>query len=326
MNPTSPAHGSRLLKTLICVWLVAAAPPTFAAEGGKSLYLLGKRGPVAGLIPKPGWYLTNDVYHYTGDTDAEIPIAGTVDSGVNADAWVNLLQLTWITDTELAGARLALGTVLPVAKVSVDADASAQLPAGIPVAKGASSDVTGIGDPAFAAGLGWKARDGDRFAAWNVYMTLFTPLGEYELGRIANIGANRWGLDVGTAFTFGDFGRGRELSGVLGVTFNGSNRDTDYRTGTESHLELVYKQHLPNGLSFGLAGYYYQQLTGDSGTAPLGDFKGRVAAIGPELGYQLKAGGRTVGLDLRWYHEFAARNRLEGDAVFFTVSLPLQRN
>jgi hypothetical protein len=25
-----------------------------AAEGGKSLYLLGKRGPLAGLIPKPG--------------------------------------------------------------------------------------------------------------------------------------------------------------------------------------------------------------------------------------------------------------------------------
>jgi hypothetical protein len=57
-------------------------------------------------------------------------------------------------------------------------------------------------------------------------------------------------------------------------------QSTDYRIDTESYLELVYKQHLPNGFSFGLAGHY-QQLTGDSGSALLGDFKGRVAAIGP---------------------------------------------
>ena len=326
MSLSSPALGRRLLSMLICLRLGAAAPATFAAEGGTSLYLLGKRGPLAGLIPKPGWYVTNDVYHYTGDIAAEIPIAGTVDSGVSADAWVNILQLTWITDTELAGARLALGAVLPAGRLAVDADASAQLPVGLAVARGKSDDVTGLGDPAFAAGLGWKVRNGDLFRAWNVYATLFAPLGDYKLGRIANMGANRWGVDVGTAFTFGNFARGRELSGVLGVTFNGKNRDTDYRTGTESHLELVYKQHLPKGFSFGLAGYYYQQLTGDSGSALLGDFKGRVAAIGPELGYQFEAGGRTVGLDLRWYHEFAAQNRLEGDAVFFTVSLPLQRD
>jgi hypothetical protein len=30
-----------------------------------------------------------------------------------------------------------------------------------------------------------------------------------------------------------------------------------------------------------------------------------------------------VTLDLRWYHEFDARNRVEGDAVFFTFSVPL---
>ncbi|MEA3411153.1 MAG: transporter [Pseudomonadota bacterium] len=56
------------------------------------------------------------------------------------------------------------------------------------------------------------------------------------------------------------------------------------------------------------------------GPAILGDFKGRVAAIGPEIAYPLKTGKRSVGLDLRWYHEFAAENRLEGDSVFFLLS------
>ena len=160
----------------------------------------------------------------------------------------------------------------------------------------------------------------------SLYTSLFIPVGSYELGRIANIGANRWGLDLGTAFTMGNFKRGREFSGVLGVTFNGENPDTDYRSGTDLHLELTYKQHLPMGLSAGLVGYYYQQLTADSGSNLLGDFKGRVAALGPEIAYQFKAAGRTMGLDLRWYHEFAAQNRVEGDSVFLTLSLPLQRD
>jgi hypothetical protein len=80
------------------------------------------------------------------------------------------------------------------------------------------------------------------------------------------------------------------------------------------------------GLSAGLVGYYYQQLTADSGSNLLGDFMGRVAALGPEVAYQFKAAGRTIGLDLRWYHEFAAQNRVEGDSFFLTLSLPLQRD
>ena len=46
--------------------------------------------------------------------------------------------------------------------------------------------------------------------------------------------------------------------------------------------------------------------------------------LGPEIGYQFKAGNRSVGLDLRWYHEFGAKNRVEGNGVFMTLSLPLQ--
>jgi hypothetical protein len=69
-----------------------------AAEGGKSLYLLGKRGPLAGLIPKPGWYATNDVYYYRANSDNLVPIGGRVNQGVEVEALVDLLQLTWITD------------------------------------------------------------------------------------------------------------------------------------------------------------------------------------------------------------------------------------
>ena len=91
-----------LLFMLACLWGSA-----YAVEGGKSLYLLGKRGPLAGLIPKPGWYITNDLYSYSGDTDQEIPIAGLLNQGVSAEAFANLLQVTWVTDTRLGNGRLA---------------------------------------------------------------------------------------------------------------------------------------------------------------------------------------------------------------------------
>jgi hypothetical protein len=32
---------------------------------------------------------------------------------------------------------------------------------------------------------------------------------------------------------------------------------------------------------------------------------------------------RPVTVDLRWYSEFEVKNRLEGDSVFLTVSVPL---
>ena len=318
----------KLLVTGVLTCLLSAnillASNAHAVEGGKSLYLLGKRGPLAGLIPKPGLYLTDDIYYYSAKREGLLPISGSVNNNITADALMNLLQLTWVTDKVLNDARLAVAFLFPYGNIEVGADAAVQTPG---IQKGASrtDDVTDFGDPVLGASLGWKNRDGDLFRAWSFYSSLFIPVGSYEVGRLANTGSNRWGLDVGTSFSMANFKRGREFSGVLGITFNDKNDDTNYDSGTESHLELSYKQHLKKGLSFGLVGYYYQQLTADSdGPSILGDFKGRVAALGPELAYQFKTATRSVGLDLRWYHEFAAQNRVEGDSVFLTLSLPLQ--
>jgi len=306
---------------LICLWSSA-----HAVEGGRSLYLLGKRGPLAGLIPKPGWYITDDVYYYTADTDQKLPIAGVVGQNVSADALANLFQITGITETLIGNGRLAVSVLVPYSHMEVAADVSTTYK-GIPIGATISDDTTAFGDPVLATSLGWRHRDGDLFRAWNVYGSLFIPIGSYEEGRLANAGANRWGLDIGTGFTMGNFKRGREFSGVLGMTINGENLDTDYQSGLEAHIELTYKQHLASGLSAGLVGYYNYQFTADSGgPAILGDFKGRVAAIGPELAYQFELAERSMGLDLRWYHEFDAKNRVQGDSVFLTLSLPLYKN
>ena len=92
----------------------------------------------------------------------------------------------------------------------------------------------------------------------------------------------------------------------------------------ESGLVFGAAQHFPKGLTLGVAGYYYDQVTGDSGSGdPLGSFKGRVTAVGPFLGYDFKMRGRPVSAKLRWLHEFDVTNRLEGDVGVLNVAFPL---
>ena len=44
--------------------------------------------------------------------------------------------------------------------------------------------------------------------------------------------------------------------------------DTDYTTGTEFHIEWALVHHLSKTLAVGIAGYHYQQVTGDMALAP----------------------------------------------------------
>jgi hypothetical protein len=47
-------------------------------------------------------------------------------------------------------------------------------------------------------------------------------------------------------------------------------------------------------------------------------------AVGPSVGYNFQIAETPVSTRLGWYHEFDAKNRLEGDAAFFTAFVPVQ--
>jgi hypothetical protein len=150
------------------------------------------------------------------------------------------------------------------------------------------------------------------------------PVGAYDKGRLANIGTNHWALDAGGGYTYLDEKTGRELSAVLGFTYNFKNPDTDYQSGVDAHLDWAASQFLSEQWQVGLVGYFYQQVSGDSGAgAVLGDFKSRVYAVGPQVGYFFPVGGSKWYLNLKGFYEFEAKNRPEGWNVWLTVSLPL---
>ena len=103
-----------------CSLAILLAPVAHADDGGKSVYLLGKRGPLAAFVPKPGFYLSNDVYYYDASSSDLLPFGGDrLVQDVSAQALMDIPQFTWVTDVSVAGGRLAFSLLTPFGKLDV---------------------------------------------------------------------------------------------------------------------------------------------------------------------------------------------------------------
>lgn len=183
-----------------------------------------------------------------------------------------------------------------------------------------SDSLTGFGDLYPTAQLFWAKGVHN----WMAYATADIPVGDYDPDRLANIGLGHGAVDVGGAYTYLDLQSGWEASATAGLTYNFENPDTDYTSGIDSHLDVALSRSLQNGFFYGLVGYAYVQLTADEGQPDaLGDFKSRVFGLGPQIGYTFEIGGRQIYTNLRAYHEFEAKNRTEGNALYLVVNVPL---
>jgi hypothetical protein len=310
-----------------------------AAENGSGFYLLGSNASMAGTMPPPGTTLVSYDYYYTGDasgraatsilldqTGARLDLEANID--LDAQVYIKLPGAMWVAPRKVLGGGFGLGIMAPVGWQDISADIDVRgtltLPDGRTFNAGdrfsLSDDTFNFGDPVLLAFLGWNRGPWH----WKLTGMLNVPIGSYDSNDIANMGFNRWAFDANAAVTWLDPAVGFEVSSVAGFTFNSENPDTDYKTGTEFHLEYALIQHFSQQFSAGLVGYHYQQVTGDSGAgATLGAFKGRVTAIGPAINYNTMIGSVPLATSFRWYHELEAKNRLEGDALYFQATMPL---
>lgn len=296
--------------------------PAAADEGGTSFWLPGQFGSFAAVAGEPGWTLPMVYYHASMDagTSRAFRIGGRIAAGLEVQTDLVIVAPTYVFSTPVLGARAALGIAGIAARVEVRISATLTGPMGGTLT-GRQSDVReGIGDLSPAFSLMW-ARDHHNFMA---YAMAGVPVGDYSASRLANVGINHWALDVGGGYSYLDPDKGREFSAVLGFNENWENPDTDYENGASAHLDWAASQFLSEQLHVGVSGYFYQQMSGDSGAgAVLGDFKSRVSAIGPQLGYFFPVGGQKWYVNFKGYFEFDAKNRPEGSSVWLTFAIPL---
>jgi hypothetical protein len=283
-----------------------------AAESASGAYVLGIRGPGAGITPPPGLFFSNQVFIYNGRIRGNLRFeGGTLASQARVSPVVNIPTLLWVTPFEIAGARLGTSLTVPFGQVEVNGRIG-------PI--GLSDRVLSFADPSVGLFLGSRAGQ----FHWQVGVTAFLPIGDYRRGALANISKNRGALDIYGALTWLEPTLGLDVTNVVGVTLNTRNEATRYLTGTEFHWEWAVSKKFENGFSVGAVGYLYQQLSGDSGPgAVLGPFKGRTAAVGATVGYDFKVGEVPISTRIRFYHEVESQNRLRGNAAFLSVSMPL---
>jgi hypothetical protein len=188
----------------------------------------------------------------------------------------------------------------------------------------ASSDSrTAFGDVFLQPTLRWNQGVNN----YMIYGMMNLPVGAYDSSRLANLGLGHWSIDGGGGYTYFDPKTGWEFSAVAGVTYNFINPSLDYQNGINGHLDWGISKFISKQVHIGVVGYAYQQLTADSGAgATLGDFKSRVFAVGPQIGYLFPAGDMQGYLNLKGYKEFGAEHRAEGWNVWLTFAIsPAER-
>ena len=256
-----------------------------------------------------------------GDVSASRAIAfpnRTVNLNVNLDAQlraradIGVLAPGYVFSTPVLGGQLAINVLAVYGRQQAEIDATLTGSLG-PIGFGASRSIgdslSAFGDIFVQPTLRWNQGVNN----YMVYAMANVPVGSYDPSRLVNLGLGHWSIDAGGGYTYFNPNNGWELSGVAGFTYNFKNPDLQYQNGVDAHLDWGVSHFVSKQMHLGLVGYYYQQITGDSGSgATLGDFKSRVVAVGPQVGFMFPVADMQGYLNLKIFKELDAEHRAEG--------------
>jgi hypothetical protein len=311
---------------------VACATAARADENGVSFWVPGFFGSLAATPQTPGWSLASIYYHTdvsasgSAALSREISIGQfnpTVNVNINANvkAKVDLgFEIpTYVFATPVFGGQAAASLIVAYGGNDTSLNATASVTPG-PLTKSVSfgQDTPGLADliPQFSDRWNFGVNN------FMVYITGDIPAGVYSSQNLANLGIGHGAIDGGAGYTYFDPAAGNEFSATLGLTGNFKNTATDYTNGVDSHLDIGLSKFLTKQFQIGLVGYLYDQLTPDSGCAPiLCPMESRVAGIGPQVGYIFPVGDMQGYINIKGYREFDAQSRPDGWNAWVTLVL-----
>jgi len=312
----------------------ACSNRALADEGGVSFWVPGFYGSLAATPAVPGWALAA-INYYTNVTGGgnvaaarEVTINRfnttvnvSLNASLKADPDVVFLVPSYTFATPVLGGQLALGMagVTGRSVASINGTLTASAGPFVAMRQGTIDDGrSGFGDLYPQATLKWN-RGTDN---WMVYATGDIPVGLYNNTNLANLGIGHGAIDGGVGYTYFNPATGHEFSAVTGLTYNFVNPSTGYQNGVDWHLDWGASQFLSKQIQVGLVGYFYRQLTADSGCLQfLCPFESQVIGVGPQIGYLFPVAGMQGYVNLKGYGEFDADNRPHGWNVWLTLSL-----
>ena len=298
-----------------------SSSPARADAGGLSFWLPGTFGSLSAAPGVPGWAYSSIYLHVQTGAQAgkEFVQGGSVVTGLNARADALVEGLTYTFATPVLGGQASFTVLGAGGQVKAGIDATLTGPRGNAISGHATDTRTTFADVFCQGALKWN------FGVHNtmVYFTGNIPSGTYDSSRLANLSFGFTAIDGGVGYTYLNPATGNEFSVVGGLTYSGMNHDLQYQNGIDFHLDWGASHFLSKNFQIGIAGYFFQQLTGDSGPgATLGDFKGRVLGIGPQVGFLFPVGNELQGyLNLKAYRDIAAENRPEGYTAWVTLAI-----
>lgn len=166
---------------------------------------------------------------------------------------------------------------------NIDANITGALgPIGFATERSVSDARTASGDLFFEPTLRWH----DGIHSYLVHGLVTPRSAPTTRSRLVSLGLGHVSVDAGGSYTCFNPATGWEASAVAGLTYNFTNPSLDYQNGIDAHLDWgISRIHVEAGAC--RAGRLcVPAAAGDSGSgATLGDFKSRVFAVGPQVGF-----------------------------------------
>jgi hypothetical protein len=307
---------------LLAAAVAAPVESAQATEGAVGRTILGSQ-----MLARPGVIAPLELtavsvtsFYFAGDLGAsvQVPNAGLVTADAEGKASFTPITIlkVWKVDGDWS-----FGSALTMPLLWVQSTATISGAPGSLRVRQSNFGIYDLGFTPIIAGHRFTQLDQMSFK-----LTVFAPTGSYQAGRLNNLGANYWTVVPSIAATKLSADRSVELSGQLQLHVNSRNKATNYKTAPALTFDALASKSFQSGLGVGVILSLVQQLSKDEG--PLADrlngFQGRDFGIGPYASYSTKVAGQVpLDFTLRWVPSFTSKNRLAGNTVLLTASMPI---
>ncbi len=274
----------------------------------------------AGIVPDVPITVANftSVY-FDGSIKGNVrtPVGGDVALHLGAELSMNLFTLMKVWNTSAGAWNFSSSITVPLLWNAVTADVTA--PSGTRHVRQSDSGSSDILVTPITAGYHFS-----KLEHVSVGLGIWAPTGSYDKSKLANNGLNYWTFVPTVAYTRLLPDSGVELSLLGSVQFNTRNKATDYQSAPLLVVEALAMKELGSGWRAGLVAGWIEQLADDHGglAKQLNGFRGRSVSIGPVVALSTKVGNQPVDASLQWAPSVDSKNRVEGNAVMFTATIP----